>query len=146
MLDGWPQFSDAVVDYYFVKKLAYHYIRRVQQPVCLVLGEPQKGVSAVVACNDTREAVRVSYGVRTQDGAAAAEGQFELPAGENWQVARVPVPEGRRLYLLEWQADGRRFGNHYVAGAAPLSLSEYREWLPLIAALADPFDPDAVAR
>ena len=29
MLDGWPQISDAVVDYYFVKKRAFDYIRRV---------------------------------------------------------------------------------------------------------------------
>ncbi|GGI44239.1 hypothetical protein GCM10008018_06110 [Paenibacillus marchantiophytorum] len=32
MIDGWPQFSDAVVDYYYGTKLAFHYIRRVQQP------------------------------------------------------------------------------------------------------------------
>ena len=39
MLDGWPQISDAVVDYYFTKKLAYHYIRRVQRPICLMMDE-----------------------------------------------------------------------------------------------------------
>src|SRR5690606_4639738 len=32
LIDGWPQFSVAVVDYYFGKKLAYWYIRRVQRP------------------------------------------------------------------------------------------------------------------
>ncbi len=146
VLDGWPQFSDAVVDYYFAKKLAYHYIRRAQRPVCLVIGEPQDGFAAVVGCNDTRTVARLEYGVRSADGRGFAEGEFEMPPGQNWQIARVPVPEGRRLYLLEWQVEGRRFGNHYVAGEAPLSLSEYREWLPAIAALADPFDPDAVAR
>ena len=36
MLDCWPQISDAVVDYYFHKKLAFYYIGRVQQPVCMV--------------------------------------------------------------------------------------------------------------
>lgn len=30
LLDGWPQISDAIVDYYYVKKLAYHYIKRSQ--------------------------------------------------------------------------------------------------------------------
>ena len=40
LLDGWPQFSDAVVDYYFGKKLAYHYIRRAQRPVCVFISEP----------------------------------------------------------------------------------------------------------
>ena len=41
VMDGWPQFSDAIVDYYFNKKLAYYYIRRVQQPVCVMVDEPQ---------------------------------------------------------------------------------------------------------
>ena len=146
VLDGWPQFSDAVVDYYFAVKLAYHYIRRAQQPVCLVVGEPQDGFSAVVACNDTRRLARVEYAVRTPDGRRQAEGEFELPAGQNWQVARVPVPEGgQRLYLVEWQADGRRFGNHYVAGTAPLSLGEYLSHLPAIAGLPEPFDHAAIA-
>ncbi|MGI6459653.1 MAG: glycoside hydrolase family 2 protein [Candidatus Hydrogenedentales bacterium] len=42
LLDGWPQFSDAVVDYYFGKKLAYWYIRRVQPPVCVMLGDARR--------------------------------------------------------------------------------------------------------
>ena len=41
LLDGWPQVSDAVVDHYFCKKLAYNYIKRSQQPVCLMFDEPQ---------------------------------------------------------------------------------------------------------
>ena len=39
-MDGWPQFSDAVVDYYFARKLAYYFIQRSQEPLCLVLQEP----------------------------------------------------------------------------------------------------------
>ncbi len=58
----------------------------------------------------------------------------------------MPVPEGgQRLYLVEWQADGRRFGNHYVAGTAPLSLGEYLSHLPAIAGLPEPFDHAAIA-
>jgi beta-mannosidase len=30
VIDDWPQFSDAVVDTYFGKKLAYYYLWRVQ--------------------------------------------------------------------------------------------------------------------
>ena len=39
VIDCWPQFSDAVVDYYYTKKLAFPYIRNVQQPVLLLLRE-----------------------------------------------------------------------------------------------------------
>ena len=42
MLDCWPQISDAVVDYYFTKKLAYDYIKNSQQPLCLMFDEPNE--------------------------------------------------------------------------------------------------------
>lgn len=35
---GCPQFSDAVVDYYFTKKLAFSYIKRSQNPLCFYDG------------------------------------------------------------------------------------------------------------
>jgi beta-mannosidase len=54
LMDGWPQFSDAVVDYYFCKKLAYHFIRRSQMPLILTLREPKNWRQEIVACNDTR--------------------------------------------------------------------------------------------
>jgi beta-mannosidase len=41
VMDCWPQISDAVVDYYFNKKLAYYYIKRVQEPFCIMVSEPE---------------------------------------------------------------------------------------------------------
>jgi beta-mannosidase len=41
LIDGWPQFSDAVVDYYFHKKLAYYYLRQSQQPLLLSFSESE---------------------------------------------------------------------------------------------------------
>ena len=41
-MDGWPQVSDAIVDWYYTKKLAYHYIKRSQTPVCLMFDEPDE--------------------------------------------------------------------------------------------------------
>lgn len=45
MLDCWPQISDAVVDYYFHRKLAFHYIRRVQQPFASLLPKRRTGIT-----------------------------------------------------------------------------------------------------
>ncbi|MEO6829701.1 MAG: hypothetical protein ABI164_07800 [Acidobacteriaceae bacterium] len=41
LMAGWPQINVTVVDYYFNKKLAYYYIRRVQQPICIMVDEPK---------------------------------------------------------------------------------------------------------
>ena len=138
VLDGWPQFSDAVVDYYFGVKLAYHYIRRVQQPVCVMIGEPGPGkYLPIVIGNDSLRDATVSYRVWEHGGETLAEGTAYAPANQNWQVSRVRTFAGdRRLLLMVWEIDGTRFGNHYVVGMPPLSFGQYRDWLTAIAALA----------
>ena len=44
LLDGWPQFSDAVVDYYYRKKIAYEVIVNSQRTVALMFREPENGI------------------------------------------------------------------------------------------------------
>lgn len=149
VIDGWPQFSDAIVDYYFSKKLAYHYIKRVQQPVSIIVGEPGPGkYLPVVVSNNTREDAEATYRVwDAQSGETVAAGTCAAPANQNWQVATIRTfASDQRLYLIEWQTGGRRFGSHYLAGQPPFSLERYASWLPAIAALPDSFDPLAVAR
>lgn len=145
VIDGWPQFSDAVVDYYFRKKLAFEYIRRSQAPVCLVIGEPGTGeILPVVACNDTLQDAPLSWQVwlAAEDGADCkkallARGEFLLPANQNWQVGRLPAhPSQQRLLLLQWEVNGQRFANHYLAGSPPFNLEQYRHWLTAIRGMA----------
>jgi beta-mannosidase len=149
VLDGWPQFSDAIVDYHFGKKLAYHYIRRVQQPVCVIIGEPDADdFMPLVICNDSREPASVSYRVTdAETKQVVTSGAYDVAANENWQVGRIPFrAEEKRLYLMAWETGGHKYGNHYVAAQRPLSLEQYRAWLPSIGSLPRPFEADAVAR
>ncbi len=149
VIDGWPQFSDAIVDYYFGRKLAYDYIRRVQRPVCVMIGEqgPDKYLPVIIA-NDTRQDAAVTYRVWDADSnKTLAEGAFTVPANQNWQVARIRTyVSDHKLYLITWQVNGETFGNHYLSAQPPVSLQQYKQWLRQIAALPRPFDPDQVAR
>jgi len=142
VIDGWPQFSDAVVDYYFCKKLAYHYIWRVQRPVCVIVGEPgsEKYLPVVIA-NDTNAPAEVHYRVWAADSEMTlVEGVGTVPANENRQVGRLRTyASDQRLYLIEWTVNGEVFGNHYLSGTPPFSLAQYRAWLPLIAGLPRAF-------
>jgi beta-mannosidase len=149
VLDGWPQFSDAVVDYYLAKKLAYHYIWRVQRPVCVIIGEPGVGkYLPVIVSNDSRSPVEVQFGIRDADhDEVLVEGEITAPANQNWQVDRIRTySSDQRLYLITWQVAGQEFGNHYLAGGPPFSLEQYQQWLGTIAALPRPFAADQVAR
>jgi len=143
VLDGWPQFSDAVVDYYFAKKLAYHYIWRVQRPVCVMVGEPGTGYYLpVVACNDTLTDQAVHYRLWDADSQETlSTGEIVLPANQNWQVDLLRTfASDVRMILIEWEVGGQKYGNHYLAGNPPISLERYRSWLAKIAGLPRTFD------
>jgi beta-mannosidase len=143
VLDGWPQFSDAIVDYYFSKKLAYHYIWRSQRPVLVMLGEPGSGkYLPVIACNDTNQLMDVQYCVRdASSGKTVSEGAIHLPAGQTWQADRIRgYASDQRLFLLEWEVGGQHFGNHYLSGTPPFSLETYRDWMKQIAELPRAFE------
>ncbi|MGQ9630941.1 MAG: glycoside hydrolase family 2 protein [bacterium] len=148
VIDCWPQFSDAVVDYYFGKKLAYHYIKRVQRPVCVMVGEPDSWHLPVVVGNDSLEEAKGSYRVWDADtGETALEGDFRVGANENANLGRIRIFRGeRRLFLIEWTLRDERCGNHYLCGSPPFSFDVYRQWLNAISALPYEFNSADVAR
>ncbi|HZO99760.1 MAG TPA: glycoside hydrolase family 2 TIM barrel-domain containing protein [Terriglobia bacterium] len=148
VMDGWPQFSDAIVDYYFNKKLAYYYIRRVQQPVCVMVDEPKDWQCRVVVGNDSREDANGHYRIwDANSGETLLEGDYASKANENIEVGRIPIYHSdKRLFLIEWTANGKKYTNHYLQGFPPFSLDQYRSWLGKIAALQNDFDVTQVGK
>ena len=142
MLDGWPQISDAVVDYYFTKKLAYHYIRRVQRPVCLMMGELEDWTRAVVLGNDSRFGAHVEWRVEDGDtGRALLEGETFSPANENVTVGQLREMAGeKKLYVLRWRIDGREYANHYLAGFPHFDADTVLGYVEKIRRLPEPFE------
>lgn len=132
LMDGWPQFSDAVVDYYFQKKLAFHYIKAAQQPVCLLFSEPKDWKIGLMASNDTREPVELSYRVTdlSRGGGEVLRGSACVPADACVRIDSLPYSMGEKgIYLMEWQA-GRHSGrNHYLYGNPPFRLEDYLSWM-----------------
>lgn len=126
--DGWPQFSDAVVDYYYTRKLAYDYIKRSQQPLCLMLDEPEEGVCRLIGVNDKPAPQEISYrvtGLRTGD--MIAEGTGVIGTEEAQLLAQIPYWDSKELLLLEWQGENVFGKNSYLMGKPVFSLEEYVE-------------------
>jgi beta-mannosidase len=148
VMDGWPQLSDAIVDYFYNKKLAYYFIRRVQEPVCLMVDEPNGWRSRVVMGDDSRQDASGHYRVWDADsGETLLEGDYTVKANENLDLGQIPVfHSGKRLFLMEWTANGKKYGNHYLQGMSPFSLAQYKAWLPKIAALEEGFDPASIGK
>lgn len=127
LLDGWPQMSDAVVDYYYDKKLAYHYIKRSQAPFAMMAGELSHWKLPIYACNDTLSERSGHFCVK--DAATEellCEGDFSIGANCSKAVAQLPIYySDKRVLIIEWCVNGENGYNHYQCGYPPFSLEEY---------------------
>lgn len=135
LADCWPQFSDAVIDYYNVKKLAYYYIRRSQAPVCGILTEPAGWTQKLLMCNDSAHPVRGRGRLRSFDrNELLFDGEFELASHQNREMGEFRLRSSSELRIIEWEMDDRRTGiNHFLTGTPPFDLCRYREeFLPAL--------------
>lgn len=131
LLDGWPQMSDAVVDYFYTKKLAYDYIKRAQAPVALMIREMKAWNYTVMAANDTLHPVDGTYRISDiATGELFGEGTFHVDANSctDLQPIRMMYTD-QRMLLIEWTVDGKTSYNHYLCGFPAFSLAQYTEWL-----------------
>jgi len=148
VIDCWPQFSDAIVDYYFGRKLAYHYLKRVQQPVCIMVDEPESWNVRVAVGNDSLQDAAGSFRIWDADsGETLLQGGYHVKANQNQDLGRIRISHGdQRLFLIEWELDGQKSGNHYLLGTPPVPLERYRKWLEAIAKLPGGFDAGSVGQ
>lgn len=131
LLDGWPEITEASVDYYFRKKLCFDYIRRSQEPLCLMLREPKNGALQIVAANEFRAEKCASYAVTDiETGVCLASGETALHANALTELGAIPFdPQGNHYYLLKLVCEGKTYRNHYVSGEIPFSLTQYETLL-----------------
>lgn len=131
LLDGWPQMSDAVVDYYFVKKLAYGYIKRSQAPFAIIAGEPDNWNITIYACNDTLQQKQGCYQII--DGETdhiLLSGSFTAKPNCSAHIGKLPVYFSDHKYLLiRWEINGETGSNHHVCGYPPLDLPAYKAFI-----------------
>ena len=127
LLDGWPQMSDAVVGYYFDKKLAYHYIKRSQAAFSIVADEIRSWNLPIYACNDTLFEKRGHLTVRDADtGEVIHERDFTAKANASTLISMLPTYYSeQKVLIFEWEISGERGFNHYLCGFPPFSLEKY---------------------
>ena len=131
-LDGWPQMSDAIVDYYYNKKLAYHYVKASQKPFIIAADEITSWRLPIVACNDTLEAVSGRVKVSdAESGEILLEGAFSAAPNTSTRVSSIPIfYSEQRFLIIEWETnDGERGRNHYLCGYPAISFARYKSFL-----------------
>ena len=127
--DGWPIISDAVVDFYNSKKLAYYYIRQVQHNSCVMIGDPKDGKHPVVAVNDTRDAKSGTVVVKDADsGVILFSASFDIPVNGKTIIGNIPETHKQSMWMVEYAMGKEKFSNHYLAGGIPFKLDDYQRW------------------
>ena len=131
LLDGWPQMSDAVVDYYFTKKLAYGYIKRSQASFTVAADEISHWGINIYACNDT---LKLKHGhltvIDAESGKTLHGTDFEAKANTSTVIARLPIfYSEKKMLIFRWELDEECGYNHYLCGYPPFSLDFYKEMI-----------------
>lgn len=135
--DGWPAISDAIVDYFGGRKLAYEVVRRIQADVCVSVAEPQNGVHDVMVLNDSQSAAPLHVCIRDIEGGQVLfEGDVCGKADASTKVGQVPPAGKAAMYAIQWQGEQQRGINHYLAGPRPFVLGDYRRWSDALATMA----------
>lgn len=131
LIDCWPQFSDAVVDYYYNKKKAYDYIKRSQQPLALMMREPENGNIALVGVNEFLTAKDIEYKVTDlSKRCIVAKGNSRIIPNSVTELENLVFDEKEvHFYLIEWKIDEKNHKNHYISGKPPYSFEKYINWI-----------------
>lgn len=120
LLDGWPQISDAVVDYYYYRKLAYFNIKRSQETVCVMVNEylsDNENMQLYVA-NETLTDKNVSYKVKDiSTDKVILQGSGVAKANASNKLDSIKAITEQTLLLIEYEVDGKVYKNHYLTGA-----------------------------
>ncbi|MBE6728386.1 MAG: hypothetical protein E7562_07050 [Ruminococcaceae bacterium] len=126
LIDGWPQISDAVVDYYYTPKLAYHYITRSQNPVCLMFDEPNEGNINLYAVNDLSFDKDVKYKVTNlYTKEVLCEGEVNAKADTSVLACQIKEPQKASFLFIEWEMDGKHYTNHFMSQTLGISYEDY---------------------
>lgn len=132
LIDGWPQFSDAVVDYYYDKKLAYDFIKRSQQPVIIMVDEMSAWGGLPVLCTNSRyKEVSGSFKITDlETDSVLMEKDFIAAPFSATNIGSLDLLYSQKgMVKIEWTlSDGTAGKNHYLYGTPAFDLNKYKEW------------------
>lgn len=139
LIDGWPQMSDAVVDYYYDKKLAFDYIKRSSRPFIIMLDEMTAWGHEVLCANSTLNTVSGFCRIIDLDTEKTVfESEFSAKPNANTSLGKLNCMYSEKgMFLIEWNINGAICRNTYLYGSPAYSLEQYKKWLKKLSALGE---------
>jgi beta-mannosidase len=123
--------SDAVIDWYYCKKLAFQFIKRSQQQLCLMFDEPQDGNIRLYAVQDGGKVRSLQYKVRDMiTDRTVCEGFATVAPDCSTPIETVSATDDLGFWLIEWtDADCNSGRNHYTTKTLDISYADYLQAL-----------------
>ena len=129
IMDGWPQISDSVIDYSFIKKLAYYYIKRSQNKTLLAFKEDNHDLK-LYFINDLNSKISINFEVIDAiNDEIVLKGTASCENYSSKEIFSFKNYLTQKYYILKWHFDGNTFINHYVSNIKPISLELYSNTL-----------------
>lgn len=130
LIDGWPQMSDAVVDYYYQKKAAYDFIKRSSLPFIILMGEDCGNECHKLICaNNTLDEICGEVTVtdaKTQK--TLYSGEFSSSPNQNTVISEITT-SGQGMCFIDWKYDKNSGSNTYLYGKPPFDFEDYNRWI-----------------
>ena len=136
-MDCWPEFSEAVVDYYFVKKLSFSYIKTSQQQMCLAMDDID-GKLTLYALNDYPNDVDFTYKViDAKTGLVIADGSAIVEADISKNIIQIDKPTENSFHKIEWEIKDLNNktiigSNHYLSFESQVSYKWYKDVMKIM--------------
>ena len=123
--DGWPVVSDAIVDYWNGKKMAYGFLKTVQRDAIVLVTDD----GTVWAVNDRRVPVegRVTICDFATGKTVLAVPSFTIPANGKISLGTATFA-GQGLLVIEATLAGEPYRSHYLYGKEPFDYTQVRKW------------------
>jgi len=134
MLDGWPQVSDAVVDYYFDKKVAFNYIVRSQADTLMMMNESSNDISLIISSYlEKQHTYKYEVFDAYNNDKKVLMGKAVTNFNESIVLETIKKPKDKTLYVIKYtDENGKVYFNHFHTEIINIDLKKFtsamRRW------------------
>jgi beta-mannosidase len=136
-LDGWPQFSEALVDFYFDKKPGFTTVSRSYEPLLVTVFENNDSQYQINVINDTLKDQIVNCKIYDADSKTVYF-DGEIAVDKNSSVKGDVFSNiyfEQKCLVIEYVYDGKKCLNHFITGYPCYKKEDFVRWYKLLGIL-----------
>ncbi|MBE7087513.1 MAG: hypothetical protein E7369_04350 [Clostridiales bacterium] len=124
LVDGWPQISDSIVDYYQTKKPVYKYLQNSYENLALIISETDDTAKLNVV-NDTLKDERFTFEVVDWETKKVICQGTDSIKSNGYKDLCSWKKDGQRFYVIRWTIDGKAYVNHFITDIKNVPVEKY---------------------